>query len=333
MSNHSNVECYNCGKHGHYTKQCKSNVECYNCGKYGHYAKECYSEKKVEENANLVAEEETKDDGVLMMAYKNTIPDSDTVWYLDTGASNHMCGHKHLFTEMQEVEDGHVSFGDASKVRVKGRGKIYFSQKDGKEGSIEDIYHVPDLKSNILSMGQLLEMGYLVFMKDRMLYLKDKKDWLVARVEMAKNRMFKLNLRNVRERCLHVNMEKIKQFSSLVDEWRGKAEEREIRLEEVHELEKCKTKSLASAIQQLEEKEQLLENLHQAELQVKAASKAMEEARTESLQLKERLLDKENELQSITQKNDELRACQSKAEEKIVELSSQLKEVATVEKV
>jgi outer membrane murein-binding lipoprotein Lpp len=108
--------------------------------------------------------------------------------------------------------------------------------------------------------------------------------------------MFKLNLRNVREMCLHVNMEKIKQFSSLVDEWRGKAEEREIRLEEVHESEKCKTESLASAIQQLEEKEQLLEKLHQVELQVKAASKAMKEARTESLQLKERLLDKENKL-------------------------------------
>ena len=101
----------------------------------------------------------------------------------------------------------------------------------------------------------------------------------------------------------------------------------------MHESEKCKTESLASAIQQLEEKEQLLEKLHQAELQVKAASKAMEEARTESLQLKERLLDKENELQSITQKNDELWACQSKAEEKIVELSSQLKEVVNVEKV
>jgi gag-polypeptide of LTR copia-type/Zinc knuckle len=70
MSSHSNVECYNCGKHGHYAKQCKSNVKCYNCGKYGHYSKECYSEKKVEENMNLVAEEETKEDGVLMMAYK-----------------------------------------------------------------------------------------------------------------------------------------------------------------------------------------------------------------------------------------------------------------------
>ncbi|KAE8732520.1 Detected protein of unknown function [Hibiscus syriacus] len=84
---------------------------------------ECYSEKKVEENANLVAEEETREDGVLMMTYKSTVPDRDTVWYLDTRASNHMCGHKHLFVEMQEIEEGQVSFGDASKVQVKGREK------------------------------------------------------------------------------------------------------------------------------------------------------------------------------------------------------------------
>ena len=73
-----------------------------------------------------------------------------------------------------------MSFGDASKVQVKGRGKICFFQKDGKEGTMEDVYYVPDLKNNILSMGQLLEKGCSVFMKDRMLHLKDKK-WSGAR--------------------------------------------------------------------------------------------------------------------------------------------------------
>jgi hypothetical protein len=73
----------------------------------------------VEENTNLVTKDEMKE-GFLMMAYNDINTDSDTVWYLDTGASNHMCGHKHLFKEMREVEDGHVSFGDASKIQVKG---------------------------------------------------------------------------------------------------------------------------------------------------------------------------------------------------------------------
>jgi len=34
------------------------------------------------------------------------------VWYLDIGANNHMCGHKHLFLNIQEIEDEHVSFED-----------------------------------------------------------------------------------------------------------------------------------------------------------------------------------------------------------------------------
>ena len=51
---------------------------------------------------------------------------------------------------------------------------------------MEDVYYVPDLKSNILSMGQLLEKGCSVFMKDRMLHLKDKNGRVLAHIEMAK---------------------------------------------------------------------------------------------------------------------------------------------------
>jgi len=54
---------------------------------------------------------------------------------------------------------------------------------------MEDVYYVPDLKSNILSMGQL----------------KDKNDQVIANVEMTKNRIFKLDLKNVQEKCLQVN--------------------------------------------------------------------------------------------------------------------------------
>ncbi|GJR15369.1 retrovirus-related pol polyprotein from transposon TNT 1-94, partial [Tanacetum coccineum] len=90
--------------------------------KFGHIARDCFVEKKVEENTNLVTEEEVKDE-FLLMANINTNIDSESIWYLDTGACNHMCGHKHLFKELQVIKYGHVSFGDASKVQVKGREK------------------------------------------------------------------------------------------------------------------------------------------------------------------------------------------------------------------
>ena len=65
-------------------------------------------------------------------------------------------------------------FRDLMKVPIKGRGKICFSQQDGKECTIEDVYYVPDLKSNIHRMGWLLEKRCSVFMKDWMFHFKDK---------------------------------------------------------------------------------------------------------------------------------------------------------------
>jgi hypothetical protein len=142
-----------------------------------------------------------------MTAYDEKDTNNEKFWYIDTGASNHMCGYKYLFTEMRVVEDGHISFGDASKIQVKGQGTISYLQKNGLKGLIENIYYVSDLKSNIPSMGQLMEKRYSVFMKNRVLQLKDKKKRVIARVEMAKNRMYKINLCYVRERCLRVNIE------------------------------------------------------------------------------------------------------------------------------
>ncbi|KAJ1378008.1 hypothetical protein SESBI_48289 [Sesbania bispinosa] len=128
------------------------------------------SEKKKEEPTNFLAEEE--DEGLLLVT---NIPETEvkpscsnnSVWYLDTSASNHMCGDERLFKILSKVESGSVSFGDASKVAVKGRGTIWYQQRNGRIGEIRDIYYVPDLKSNILSIGELMEKGHPVLMKDR----------------------------------------------------------------------------------------------------------------------------------------------------------------------
>ena len=74
---------------------------------------------------------------------------------------------------------------------------IHFLQKDGVMGSIQDVYYVLDIKTNILSMGQLTGKGYSIFLKNCLLHLKDKKERLVARVDIGRNRMYKLNLRSI----------------------------------------------------------------------------------------------------------------------------------------
>nr|GEW86789.1 hypothetical protein [Tanacetum cinerariifolium] len=89
----------------------RPNVDCYNCGKHGHYAKDCRSAKRTEENTNLVTEPDVEEGGVLLMAHEEPVSEVDMIWYLDSGASHHMSRQRNLFTELTEVIQGHVSFG------------------------------------------------------------------------------------------------------------------------------------------------------------------------------------------------------------------------------
>jgi GAG-pre-integrase domain len=141
---------------------------------------------------------------MLLMAQTPSTSGCDTVWYLDTGASNHMTGHKHLFADMTELA-GAVSFGDTSKVEVKGKGSVKFLQKNEKLGMVENVYYIPEIKSNILSVSQLMEKGFEIFMKKRTLHLKDSRGRAIARVEVGENIMFKLNLRRIEEKYLKIN--------------------------------------------------------------------------------------------------------------------------------
>ncbi|KAI5406094.1 hypothetical protein KIW84_052732 [Lathyrus oleraceus] len=51
-----------------------------------------------------------------------------------------MYGHEYLFKEMQKIEDGHVSLGDASKVKVEGKGHARASDcssRNGKKSNVQ----------------------------------------------------------------------------------------------------------------------------------------------------------------------------------------------------
>lgn len=112
-----------------------------------------------------------------------------------------------MSVEIKKKVKGNVSFGDTSKIQIEGIGTILISYKDGGHKLIDEVYYVPKLKSNILSLGQLLEKEYYIHMKNLHLWLRYSNNNLIAKVYMAKNRLFPLNLKIIDAKCLKANVQ------------------------------------------------------------------------------------------------------------------------------
>ena len=107
-----------------------------------------------------------------------------------------------MFVDLDESVSCNVSFGDNSNSPVKGKGKISIRLKDGRHEFISNVYYVPTMKNNILSLGQLLEKGYDIHMKDSSLSIRDGRNNLITKVPISRNRMFLLNIQNDVTKCL-----------------------------------------------------------------------------------------------------------------------------------
>ena len=106
-------------------------------------------------------------------------------WYLDSGASNHMTGSKAAFSELDDDVTDTMKFVDGSRVAIRGRGTIVFRYQNGEHCALTDVYYIPQLRSSIISIGQLDERGSEVLIKDGVLRIRDQEQQLLAKVKRS----------------------------------------------------------------------------------------------------------------------------------------------------
>ena len=122
---------------------------------------------------------------------------SEDIWFLDSGCSNHMTRNIALFSALDKNVKSEVTLGTDSKVSVMGKGEIKILSKQGERKTITDVYYVPGMRCNLLSIGQLVHKGYNVFFKNDVCTIMDiaPSKRCIAEVKMTRNRMFPLRIR------------------------------------------------------------------------------------------------------------------------------------------
>lgn len=76
--------------------------------------------------------------------------------------------------------------------------------KDGERKLLSDVYFIPDLKSNIISLGQATESGCEIRMKEDHLLLYDRDNKLMVKAKRSRNRLYKMIMKVEDTKCLQL---------------------------------------------------------------------------------------------------------------------------------
>ena len=144
-----------------------------------------------------MTEEIENEEKPMFLTCNVTQESSKDIWFLDSTCSNHMIGNKELFSSIDTNIQSEVKLGNACKIKVNGKGVIVVYAKNGEKRTIHDVYYVPSLMCNLLCWTIAGE-EYRLFFKKKLCTIYDRypSKQLISRVDMTKNRIFPLTMRN-----------------------------------------------------------------------------------------------------------------------------------------
>ncbi|XP_077242586.1 uncharacterized protein LOC143883110 [Tasmannia lanceolata] len=141
-------------------KDFKKKGQCFNCGKYDHFARDCRAppkNKELKESVNVVIGNEEILDFVAVISHVEGTSDS-TYWWLDTGATCHVCTNKSLFSSYVASKEK-VAMVDRSTTDVLGSGTVVLTLTSGKTLTLKNVKHVPSIPKNLVSGSLLCDAG------------------------------------------------------------------------------------------------------------------------------------------------------------------------------
>ncbi|KAD2393511.1 hypothetical protein E3N88_40488 [Mikania micrantha] len=184
----------------------KQIITCWKCGKVGHFKKDCRVGKHNKEAGPSGSKDPNKQQGQnLVQSYNSVlnyvsliseacyVQDDDIAWWVDSGATSHVCKDLHWFKDFHPIEDGCViKMGNVATEPIKGLGKVKLVFTSGKCLCLDNVLYVPGIRKNLLSGIMLNNCGYKqVLESDK--FILSRHGTFVGFGYLC-NGMFKLNL-------------------------------------------------------------------------------------------------------------------------------------------
>ena len=166
---------------------------CWVCGKPGHKAQDCRYRKDQNVARTNQANINEVDDNLVAIVTEINMVSNVRGWWIDTGATRHICGDKNLFSEFKQIIDGEQLYmGNSSASNVEGKGNVMLKFTSGKTITLTDVLYVPEIRKNLVSGPMLSKKGFkLVFESDR--FILTKAGMYVGKGYLADG-LFKLNV-------------------------------------------------------------------------------------------------------------------------------------------
>jgi hypothetical protein len=164
---------------GGISKPSKFQGKCYNCDKVGHRSSDCKKPKKPnkKKEANMVndiSKEMSDIDLCATVSEVNLVGSNPREWWIDTGATRHICSDKAIFSSLQASDAGEKLYmGNSATSTIEGEGTVILKMTSGKNLTLKNVLYVPDIRKNLVSGSLLNKHGFrIVIESDKVILSK-----------------------------------------------------------------------------------------------------------------------------------------------------------------